>query len=271
MANQYRLSEQFFSIQGEGRYAGQPSLWARVFGCNLKCPKFPCDTEYSWNGDYKNDASLLTVPQIVDNWMGMIKTESNPNSLLRHPITGNDTHLVFTGGEPLLAKYQRMIIEIYNEILNRDNNELPFFITIESNGTQALSKEFIEFMDQPRGLHDPYYDIFFSFSPKLESVSGEKDAVNFDNLASILSEYDGQLKFVCDDSKECEEELDYIIDTLNSKKKTPSIQWEYWVMPLGTTREDQLQIAPIVEKYQAKGFKIATRNHTYIWSDDKGR
>jgi hypothetical protein len=42
-------------------------------------------------------------------------------------------------------------------------------------------------------------------------------------------------------------------------------------MPLGTTRDDQLQIAPIVEKYQAKGYKIATRNHTYIWSDDKGR
>jgi len=42
-------------------------------------------------------------------------------------------------------------------------------------------------------------------------------------------------------------------------------------MPLGETREDQLKIAPIVEKYQQMGFKIATRNHTYIWSNEKNR
>ena len=50
-----------------------------------------------------------------------------------------------------------------------------------------------------------------------------------------------------------------------------NLNYEYWIMPLGETREDQLQIAPIVEKYQQFGFNIATRNHTYIWSNEKNR
>jgi|688.fasta_scaffold00062_22 6-pyruvoyltetrahydropterin 2'-reductase len=271
MANQYRLSEQFFSIQGEGQYAGSPSLWARVFGCNLKCPKFPCDTEYSWNGDYKDDASLVTASQIVDNWVEMLKTKENPAGDLIHPITRNIMHMVITGGEPLLPKYQRMFVEVYRELADRYNKEQPFYATIESNGTQSLSTEFEEFMNQPYGINDPYFDVLFSFSPKLETVSGEKNAINYENIIHIMSEYSVQLKFVCDATAECEEELDYVVNKLSSMCTKSLLTDKLWVMPLGTTRDDQLQIAPIVEKYQAKGYKIATRNHTYIWSDDKGR
>lgn len=267
MANKYRLSEQFFSIQGEGKFAGQPSLWARVFGCNLKCPGFPCDTEYSWNGDFVDQTTSLTAIEIVDNWIEMLKTKDNPNGLLRHPITGNDVHLVFTGGEPLLPKYQKMIIEVYNELQSRNLNNTPINISVESNGTQPLSADFIEFLDTDY----VWMYFFFSFSPKLETVSGEKEAVNYTNIANVLKEYEGQLKFVCDETDECESELDAVVSRLNSEKSTWQAPYDYWVMPLGTTREDQLQIAPIVEKYQAKGFKIATRNHTYIWSDAKNR
>jgi hypothetical protein len=76
------------------------------------------------------------------------------------------------------------------------------------------------------------------------------------------------LKFVCDESDECEEELDNYVSQLY---KGPYEENLLWVMPLGATREDQLQIADIVEKYQDKGYRIATRNHTYIWSDAQGR
>jgi len=258
---QYRLSELFFSMQGEGHYAGTPSLWVRTFGCNLKCPGFPCDTEYSWNGEYKNSHDTYTSEEVYTKLKSLITDKYNPVGSLVHPLTGNDIHLVFTGGEPLLKKYHKMIQEVVT-MFSLDNSYVNF--TIETNGTQVLTKEFVNWLD------DNPYSIrpFFSISPKLESVSGEKNAVNIDNITSILNSFSGQLKFVADASEECETELLYFVEKL---KYNSIIDYEYWVMPLGTTREDQLQIAPIVEKYQQLGFKIATRNHTYIWSDEKNR
>lgn len=256
----YKLSEMFFSIQGEGHYAGTPSLWVRTFGCNLKCPGFPCDTEYSWNPSFKNDHTAYTSEEVYKHLKSLITNETNPLGLLVHPLTGNDIHLVFTGGEPLLKKYQVLIQEVvsmfalYNTVVN---------FTVETNGTQPLTEEFYHWL-----IHDMSVLPFFSISPKLESVSGEKKAVNVDNISEILNLFPGQLKFVADATEECKKELLYFVDKI---KYSSHLNYEYWVMPLGETREDQLQIAPIVEKYQQLGFKIATRNHTYIWSNDKNR
>ena len=35
-----KVSELFYSIQGEGRYMGVPSVFLRTFGCNFKCAGF---------------------------------------------------------------------------------------------------------------------------------------------------------------------------------------------------------------------------------------
>lgn len=259
---EYRLSEMFLSIQGEGHYAGTPSLWVRTFGCNLKCPGFPCDTEYSWNPSFKNQHGSYTSDDIYKNLKALITDEYNPTGSLVHPLTGNDIHLVFTGGEPLLKKYQVMIKEVV-KLFMVDNNFVNF--TVETNGTQELTKEFDEWLYDYDGS---FCSAFFSISPKLEAVSGEKGAVNIENINKILDRYNGQLKFVADASEECEKELLYFVEKL---MYNGNLDYEYWVMPLGETREDQLQIAPIVEKYQQMGFKVATRNHTYIWSNDKNR
>jgi 7-carboxy-7-deazaguanine synthase len=253
----YRLSEVgFLSIQGEGRYAGTPSIWARVFGCNLKCPGFACDTEYSWNPKFKNDHDTYTSQEIYTKLKDLITNENNPNGLLIHPLTGNDIHIVFTGGEPLLKKYQKMIQEVVDLFLV-DNYYVNF--TLETNGTQPLTEDFTNWLDKNYNVYP-----FFSISPKLESVSWEKGAVDISNINSILDKYQGQLKFVANDTEECETELLETVRLIQG-------DYEYWVMPLGATKEDQLDIAPIVERYQALGFKIALRGHTYIWSDAKNR
>src|ERR1700689_3698267 len=76
-----RVSEIFYSIQGEGILAGVPSVFVRLSGCNLRCGW--CDTPYaSWNpeGDYKRLGEVLAnVPR-------------------RWP-----TPVVVTGGEPMIA------------------------------------------------------------------------------------------------------------------------------------------------------------------------
>jgi 7-carboxy-7-deazaguanine synthase len=278
----YKLGEKpFYSIQGEGRYAGVPSVWARVFGCNFQCPGFPCDTEYSWGKQYNSTVDSYTVEELINEFTNLVTTDTNPNGLMVHPITKNHIHVLFTGGEPLLAKYQKLIGEFIIAINTPEYKDrwfplIPYYnnaelidnryslnITIESNGSQHLTQEFMDIMDEYDNVN-----VLFSFSPKLKTVSGEPNGVNIANINAIIRDYIVQLKFVCDESNECEQELDSWVSQLYVGPYEEDI---LWVMPLGATREDQLQIAGIVEKYQAKGYRIATRNHTYIWSDAQGR
>lgn len=75
-----RISEIFESIQGEGRFAGTPSLFVRTTGCNLRC--WYCDTPYtSWlpEGEQRT-------------WQAVCET------VCKHAVQ----HVVVTGGEPLL-------------------------------------------------------------------------------------------------------------------------------------------------------------------------
>lgn len=75
-----RISEVFESIQGEGTFAGTPSLFIRTTGCNLRC--WFCDTPYtSW------EPSGDLVP-----WQELAERASRSTSM----------HVVLTGGEPLL-------------------------------------------------------------------------------------------------------------------------------------------------------------------------
>jgi 7-carboxy-7-deazaguanine synthase len=75
-----KVSELFYSIQGEGKLAGVPSVFVRASGCNLRCTW--CDTPYaSWDPQGEN----LSVDQIVEH-------------VIRFPAR----HVVLTGGEPLI-------------------------------------------------------------------------------------------------------------------------------------------------------------------------
>ena len=76
-----RIAEIFYSIQGEGRLAGTPSVFIRTAGCNLRCVW--CDTPYtSWRPEGKN----WTIEKIL-------------REVGKYPAR----HVVVTGGEPLLA------------------------------------------------------------------------------------------------------------------------------------------------------------------------
>ena len=75
-----RINEIFYSIQGEGRYIGTPSLFIRTQGCNFRCSF--CDTKYTW--DIKK-GKYYSIDELVE-------------------ITKPYKHIVITGGEPLLQK-----------------------------------------------------------------------------------------------------------------------------------------------------------------------
>src|SRR5256714_2952286 len=100
-----RISEIFYSIQGEGILAGVPSVFIRTSGCNLRCTW--CDTPYtSWTPEGEE----MSIDALVDR---VRETRA--------------THSVVTGGEPMIAP---QIVE-----LTRELRSLGQHITIETAGT----------------------------------------------------------------------------------------------------------------------------------------
>lgn len=93
----------FQTIQGEGPYAGSPSVFVRLAGCNLRCPY--CDTEYT-------DGMKAMVYKDIYN---QIAKMSPPNNLV-----------VITGGEP----FRQNLMPLIN--LLHDHN---YTVQIETNGT----------------------------------------------------------------------------------------------------------------------------------------
>ena len=190
-----KIAELFYSIQGEGRYMGVPSVFLRTFGCNFKCQGFGmpkgelsreaedvaythsniesfqkyqdlplvktgCDSYASWHPAFKDLSPMLTTDAIVERIMEML-----PYNEWR------EEHLVITGGEPLLG-WQKSYIDLLQHPKMKSLKE----ITFETNGTQPLSQELQDYLRwKPDSWthHKGYFALTFSVSPKLTS-SGEK-------------------------------------------------------------------------------------------------
>lgn len=100
-----RISELFYSIQGEGLLAGTPSAFVRVAGCNLRCAW--CDASYAWSAE---DGTERSVQEILD-------------ALAPYP----SRFVVLTGGEPMRAPDT---IELASRL-----RALGKHLTIETNAT----------------------------------------------------------------------------------------------------------------------------------------
>ena len=209
-----KIAELFYSIQGEGRYMGVPSVFLRTFGCNFKCEGFGmprgemsheatdiaathtmitpftkyedlplvstgCDSYASWHPDFKELSPMLTTDAIVDRIMEIIPYNE-----------WKDEHLVITGGEPLLG-WQRA----YPDLLSHPKMAGLKEITFETNGTQKLTEEFKKYLLDWTLWRSR--EITFSVSAKLP-CSGEKweEAI----LPEVVCEYEqvgtAYLKFV---------------------------------------------------------------------------
>ena len=206
-----KIAELFYSIQGEGRYMGVPSVFLRTFGCNFKCAGFGmprgelstevesiatritefkdynelplvstgCDSYASWDPRFKDLSPMLTSEAIVDRIMEIIPFNE-----------WRDEHLVITGGEPLLG-WQRAYPDLLNNSKMRDLKE----ITFETNGTQKLTPEFKSYLAKWNSTVGK--ELTFSVSAKLP-CSGEawEDAIK----PEIVCEYEevgtAYLKFV---------------------------------------------------------------------------
>ena len=230
-----KIAELFYSVQGEGRYMGMPSVFMRTFGCNFRCKKFgrPRDEEIvganpevaavmTRISEFKSYNELPLVSTGCDTYAA-IYPEFKDLSPYRSPeeiVTDimamlpyrqwRDEHLVITGGEPLLAWQQ-----IYPVLLSRPEMLRLKEITFETNGTQLLYPEFRHFLlnwtlNPTFGRRGPNA-LTFSVSAKL-TCSGEsrEDAIRPDVVMQYQEIGHTYLKFVIAQEQDAEEALEVL-------------------------------------------------------------
>ena len=208
-----KVAELFYSIQGEGRYMGVPSVFLRTFGCNFTCAGFGmprgelsdeaknvdptlyteykslplvstgCDSYASWDPRFKHLSPLLSTDSIADAIVDTLPYKE-----------WRDEHLVITGGEPLLG-WQKS----YPDLLDHPKMQGLKEITFETNGSMRLTSQFKQYLHTWAHHHDKdfYRQITFSVSAKLP-VSGEpwEDAIKPEVVADYQDYGYVYLKFV---------------------------------------------------------------------------
>ncbi len=221
-----KIAELFYSIQGEGRYMGVPSVFLRTFGCNFKCAGFGmpkgqlsteveaiaqiadkfklyeelplvstgCDSYASWDPRFKDLSPMLTTDAIAERIIEILPFNE-----------WQDEHLVITGGEPLLG-WQRA----YPDLLNHPKMLGLKEITFETNGTQPLTPSFKQFL-QEWAKKPPFMsrEITFSVSAKL-SCSGEsrEEAIKPEVVCEYQEAGYTYLKFVVATEEDAEEAIE---------------------------------------------------------------
>ena len=97
------INEIFYSLQGEGNWAGRPNIFIRTTGCNLRCSY--CDTKYAY--DSGEEMNIETILDTIRKY--------------------SCKYICITGGEPLL---QTEIMSLINALLKR-----KYHICLETNGS----------------------------------------------------------------------------------------------------------------------------------------
>ena len=282
-----RYSEMFYSVQGEGKFVGVPSIFLRTFGCNFRCRAFGrtnvpadekinpdvqqvinnldqyktftdlplvrtgCDTYASIYPEFSKLMNYDSVDDVVDKMLQLTPDDDWYTS------GGQDVHLVVTGGEPLLPKWQRF----WPEMLSHERMSSLQNLTFETNGTQPLTDEFVHYLSSRQDVQ-----ITWSLRPK-PSESGEdwREAIQ----PHIVKKYftvtgsKGYLKFVVKDITGLEEVNRAVVDYRHAGVTVP-----VYIMPVGGCVEEYNENAPKVAAMAMNyGYRYSPREHLTLFGN----
>ena len=239
------------TIQGEGKYTGNPSVFIRFGKCNMQCPGF--EVEYETPSGIKKcscDSFYASDIAFRDEWK-KYKTSGELITEVSKYLPKYKVDIVITGGEPLLYWNDKEFQTFMKYYI--DNG---FKITIETNA--SLNIELLEVWHK---------EIVFSMSVKL-SNSGERlsKRVNINTLNNIIeASQDSYLKFVVDKEfiHNATKEIDEIVRQISP--------CEVYLMPLGDTSEIiDNNCLSVIELALDKGYKYSDRLHIRVWNNQRG-
>ena len=247
------LVEHFFSIQGEGKRLGHPSIFLRFGGCNMRCPGFQtvvatpegkevvgCDTAYAvFTQEFKAGwTNIQNAQELID-----IVTGYKLNYM---------ADIVLTGGEPLIYASNPILVA-FLEAATQKGHE----VTFETNGSLA-----VDFQRYP-----VYKQCRFALSVKL-ACSGEAQTLRVDSniLNHIISQAkDSFYKFTLplEDLKSARDEIDAII------RDTKPI--EVYCMPMSHSKQTlEERSHSVIEFCKEEGYIYSDRLHIRIWDEIQG-
>lgn len=282
-----RISEVFYSMEGEGPLTGMPTIFVRTFGCNFTCsgfnnptentvapiriakledfvPTFGCDSIYAWHPIFKDLTSTFNADSLSQKILDTL-----PYGIARNKRSGAIPLLSITGGEPTL--HQRSIIEL----LENPNMSEFSRLLIETNCAVKLTSEFIHGLNLWSALGNT---VIWSNSPKLR-ISGELEdvAIRPDILASqmLVSGAAQYLKFVSDGTRESFDEIETTVQKYKSglpKDFGLSLaDGAVYVMPVGARRDEQNQIQlRVAEMCLEYGYNFCARVHVSVFKNAAG-
>jgi 7-carboxy-7-deazaguanine synthase len=227
-----KLSELFYSIQGEGKLAGVPSVFVRASGCNLRCVW--CDTPYaSWAPEGED----VPVEQIVE------RVQEFPAR-----------HVVLTGGEPMIMPEIGRLCDLLNAG--------GYHITIETAATVYQSVKLDLASLSPKLSNSTPHD---REGGRFASVH-EQHRLNLPVVQRFIdSSPDFQLKFVVSHERDVDE-LETLLGGLKHWKPMDVL-----LMPEGTDAATLGDRAPwIAEICRSKGFRFCPRLHIALYGNRRG-
>ena len=229
-----KISELFFSIQGEGELTGVPSVFVRTSGCNLRCRW--CDTKYaSWKPEGEN----VTINDLLDK-------------VCSYPAR----HVVISGGEPMIAKG----IEEFTHLLKESGKH----ITIETAGTISPNGIQCDLASLSPKLSDS--------TPKKGDINKEwidrheSKRLDYDILSEWVNSYNFQLKFVVSKEEEIKE-----IQNVISRIEGKILPEKVLLMPEGVAPDTlRSRYDLLIDLCKENGYRLCHRLHIDLFGNTPG-
>ena len=243
IAGQHNIPEVFYTLEGEGRWIGWPSVFLRLSGCNLTCSGFAskdsvhgCDSYVSWS--VKNKTTFKELDELLVR-------DGHYDKLL------NGAVWKITGGEPLIQ--QKSLTKFFQYIFEThviDSKILK--IDFETNGTITPDGELIKVIP----------NVTFTVSPKLYN-NGDSLHLRFkEKTLKWHAERNSCFKFVVQNEDDVKEIWEYYIENNNVGINKENV----WFMPCCGSQKELLENGTAVaELAKTYGVKFSNRLHLQLW------